>query len=108
MVRIIYDLLQHLLHECEHYFTSTFTYDSDIHNYTQKDLRIFELFYSMIEHERVYHENQMLDYERTRVANHTVMIPYYYAQSLLQVLVERSFFVDAHDYLYVIILMYIE
>src|SRR5690625_6481250 len=45
----------------------------------------------MIEHERVYHENQMLDYERSRVAKHTVMIPYYYAQSLLQLLVERSF-----------------
>src|SRR5690625_6776790 len=28
------------------------------------------------------------------------MIPYYYSQSLLQLLVERSFFVDAQDYLY--------
>ncbi|HLS35058.1 MAG TPA: DEAD/DEAH box helicase [Bacillota bacterium] len=100
MVRNIYDFLQNVLHEREHYFTKTFTYDPDIHKFSQKDLRIFELFYSMIEHERVYHENQMLDYERSRVAKHTVMIPYYYAQSLLQLLVERSFFVDAQDYLY--------
>src|SRR5690625_4067606 len=42
----------------------------------------------------------MLDCARTRAAKHAVMIPYYYAQSLLQLLVERSLFVDAQDYLY--------
>src|SRR5690625_7380203 len=103
MVRNIYDFIQNVLHEREHYFTKTFTYDPDIHKFSQKDLRIFELFYSMIEHERIYHENQMLDYERSRVAKHKVMIHYYYAQSLLQLLVVRSFFVNAQDYLYEII-----
>jgi len=100
IVRNIYEFIENVLTNQEHYFTKTFTYDPDFHYIFQQDLTILETILSILQNEKMYYDQHMLDYERMRSSKRTVIVPYFYGRDFLSLLVDRNLFVDAQGSLF--------
>jgi len=100
IVRNLYDFIENVLQEQEHYFTKTFTYDPDRHYIFNQDLKILEMIFSMLENEKMYYDHHMLDYERMRSSKRNLILPYFYGKDFLKLLMDRPLYIDAQGSIY--------
>lgn len=100
IVRNLYEFIKNVLANKEHYFTKTFSFDPERHYILKQDLAILETLYSILENEKMFYTNHMLDYDRMRGSKRNLTLPYFYGRDLLSSLVERNLFVDAEGAFY--------
>ncbi|MFC3041204.1 SNF2 helicase associated domain-containing protein [Virgibacillus xinjiangensis] len=93
VVKDSYAFLQDVLGHDEHYFTKTFTYDPEKHEFLQADLEIFELLHSIKKNEQVFQNFTFYNDEGIK-DKRAIIIPPLAAKELLAKLAERDLMVE--------------
>src|SRR5690625_3853241 len=100
VVRDVYEYLENVLQNREHYFTKTFTYHPDTHYFLQRDLELFELLYSFLRNEEIYSSYTFYQYQGKGKDKRSVTVPPLLVKELLEKLVERDLTVELNEQSY--------
>ncbi|WP_430789979.1 SNF2 helicase associated domain-containing protein [Virgibacillus flavescens] len=94
VVKEMYEFLQHVFQEREHYFTKTFTYNPELHYFAPEDLELFEQIMSIVRNERLYNGHSLYRYQTHISEGRSISISPLLAKPLLRKLVDRNLIVD--------------
>ncbi|WP_099159274.1 DEAD/DEAH box helicase [Virgibacillus ndiopensis] len=95
VVKDAHSFLKDVLTGQEHYFTKTFTYSPDNHYFLKQDIDVFELLYSILQNEQIYHDQILTHFRGQFSEDRAIVIPPLLVKTLLEKLVSRDFTVES-------------
>ncbi len=92
------EFLQHVSQASEYPMTKKFSYNPDIHTFSDVDRQILETLSAIIKNERIYHTNPF--FRGDQASKRSIIIPPLEAKALLEKLVAQSLTVETKDLTY--------